>query len=86
MKGDKKRRKHGFKVGHDIHYKKTGHCNEAEVKKYLRLSKQEYDLVSKRGPGVDAASVGQGGNYRLLRPKVCQRSELELASETIDNR
>ena len=42
---------------------KNGHCNEAEVKKYLRLSKQEYNLVSKRGPGVDAACVSQTGNY-----------------------
>jgi hypothetical protein len=86
MKGDKKRKQHGFQVGHPKSHKDIGRCHKTDTKNYLRVSKEEYRLLSTRGPGVDTGNVSEGGNIRLLRPNGSLRSELKLASETLDQR
>lgn len=88
MKGKQSRRKHGFKAGHAPHYTGGGRLCEKEGNTYLRVSKEMYGLVSSKGPGVEAETntVGETPNIRLLRPRVSQQSELETASEGVDER
>ena len=89
MKGQRRRKKGGFKTGHKHSYVKEG--SEKSVEKsvcYLRLPKDQHELVCTAGPGVEAiATLGQGvRDYRLLRPRGSRQSELEVAYESKNER
>ena len=87
MKGKRKNKKHGFQIGHDKFYRRNTDLSPELPNTsvhYVRLSKNQHELVCNQGPGVDTASLG--GGFGLLRPKGFERSELEQASETTDKR
>lgn len=86
MKGKKTRKRHGYKVGHTFYHRNTAQNNKIEPLKYIRLTKQEYEIVTSLGPGVEGSSIEQGGRLRMLRPRVSHQSELQAASENIDTR
>jgi hypothetical protein len=92
MKGDRKRKRNGFKTGHTDYYtKEASEDIQESVEKsvcYLRLPKDQHELVSEAGPGVEViTSLDQGAkDYRLLRPRGSRQSELEVASERTNER
>ena len=70
MKGERKLRKAGFKVGHDLHFKKVVSQSSKSLMNnvcYLRLTKKQHALVCEEGPGVDPAISGGGLRHCLLR-------------------
>ena len=86
MKGDKARKRCGFQRGHTPYYRKCVNAEPLveESTCYVRLPRDQHEIVCKPGPGVDPTVdvTGLGGRFRLLRPRGAQQSELELASES----
>ena len=85
MKGDRTRKKHGFRPGHTPLYRKQASSEDLVEQStgYIRLPRDLHEIVSNPGPGVDPTTnaTGSGSSCRLLRPRGSQQSELELASE-----
>jgi hypothetical protein len=87
MKGDLKRRKHGFQPEHHSHYKvqkSTLDCKPS-VCKYIRLSKTKLDLV-RYAPDYGNCLDNKESAYRFLRPCLDKEDNSVTADTTIEER